>query len=114
MAFCNQRDQWITMGNLTAFLAILFAVALLVVCWRRLPAPCTFFALASLLLPLSYPTHSTPLLSLPRFMLVDFPLFIALAVVLVKRPVARWAVLAVMAAGLILLTTAFANGMWVA
>jgi hypothetical protein len=34
--------------------------------------------------------------------------------VLVKRPVARWAVLAAMVAGLILLTTVFANGMWVA
>jgi hypothetical protein len=108
------RDQWLTMGNLTAFLALLFAAALLVVCWRRLPASYTVFALVSLLLPLSYPTHSTPLLSLPRFVLVDFPLFIALAVVLVKRPLARWAVLAAMVAGLLLLTTIFANGMWVA
>jgi hypothetical protein len=109
-----QRDQWITMGNLTAFLALLFAAALLYVCWRRLPASYTVFALAALLLPLSFPTHSTPLLSLPRFVLVDFPLFIAFAVVLVKRPVARWAVLVVMVAGLILLTTTFASGMWVA
>ena len=108
------HDQWLTIGNLTAFLALLFAAALLVVCWRRLPASYTVFAIAALLLPLSYPTHSTPLLSLPRFVLVDFPLFIALAVVLVKRPVARWAVLVAMAAGLILLTTTFANGMWVA
>ena len=108
------HDQWLTMANLTAFLALLFAAALLFVCWRRLPASYTVFALAALLLPLSYPTHSTPLLSLPRFVLVDFPLFIAFAVVLLKRPVARWAVLAAMAAGLILLTTTFASGMWVA
>ena len=107
-------DQWLTMGNLTAFLALLFALGLLVVCWRRLPSSYTVFALVSLLLPLSFPTHSTPLLSLPRFVLVDFPLFVGLAIVLVKRPVARWAVLAVMVAGLILLTTTFANGMWVA
>lgn len=107
-------DGWLTIGNLTAFLALVFAVALLVVCWRRLPASYTVFAIVSLLLPLSYPTHSTPLLSLPRFVLVDFPLFIALAVVLVTRPVARWTVLAAMVAGLILLTTIFANGMWVA
>ena len=108
------RDQWLTVANLTAFLALLFAAALLVVCWRRLPASYTIFAFVSLLLPLSYPTHSTPLLSLPRFVLVDFPLFIALAVVLVKRPLARWTVLAAMLAGLVLLTTTFANGMWVA
>jgi len=110
----SYHDEWLTMGNLTAFLALLFAAALLVVCWRRLPSSYTLLALVSLVLPLSYPTRSTPLLSLPRFVLVDFPLFIALAVVLVKRPVARWAVLVAMAVGLILLTTTFANGMWVA
>jgi len=108
------RDQWLALGNLTAFLALVFAVVLLVVCWRRLPAAYTVFAVASLLLPLSYPTHSTPLLSLPRFVLVDFPLFVALAAVVVKRPVARWVTVAVMLAGLALLTTLFANGMWVA
>jgi hypothetical protein len=108
------HDQWLTLGNLTAFLALLFAAGLLVVCWRRLPAAYTVFALVALVLPLSYPTHATPLLSLPRFVLVDFPLFVALAVVLARRPVARWAVVLAMAAGLVLLTTLFANGMWVA
>ncbi len=83
-------------------------------CWRRLPAAYAILALVALVLPLSYPAPSTPLLSLPRFVLVDFPLFIALAVLLLHRPVARWAVLAVFVAGLILLTTTFANGMWVA
>ena len=108
------RDQWITMGNLTAFLALLFAVAVFVVCWRRLPSAYTVFAAVSLLLPLAYPTHGTPLLSFPRFVLVDFPLFIALALLVEKRPVARWALAGAFAAGLLLLTVVYANGMWVA
>jgi hypothetical protein len=108
------HDQWITMGNLTAFLALLFAVAVFIVCWRRLPSAYTVFAAVSLLLPLAYPTHGTPLLSFPRFVLVDFPLFIALALLVEKRPVARWALAGVFAAGLLLLTVVYANGMWVA
>jgi len=108
------RDQWITMGNLTAFLALVFAVAVFVVCWRKLPSAYTVFAAISLLLPLAYPTHGTPLLSFPRFVLVDFPLFIALALLVEKRPVARWALAGVFVAGLVVLTVVYANGMWVA
>jgi hypothetical protein len=108
------HDQWITMGNLTAFLALLFAVAVFVACWRRLPSAYTVFAAVALLLPLAYPTHGTPLLSFPRFVLVDFPLFIALALLVEKRPVARWALAGAFAAGLVLLTVVYANGMWVA
>ncbi|HEY5472935.1 MAG TPA: hypothetical protein VIK32_07060 [Candidatus Limnocylindrales bacterium] len=83
-------------------------------CWRRLPTAYTVFAVASLLIPLSYPTLSTPLLSLPRFVLIDFPLFIALASTLVHHRLTRWVVLAVMVLGLVLLTATFANDMWVA
>ena len=49
------RDQWLTMGNLTAFIALVLAIVLLVACWRKLPAAYTVFAVVSLLLPLSYP-----------------------------------------------------------
>ena len=108
------RAQWLTIGNLTAFVALVLALALVAVCWRRLPAPYTIMALVSLLVPLSYPTHSTPLLSMPRFALVVFPLFVALAVLLARHAVLRWLVLAVMVAGLVLFTAMFANGMWVA
>ena len=108
------RDQWLTMGNLTAFLGLVLALPLLVVCWRRLPSAYTALAAVTLLLPLSYPTHGTPLLSFPRFLLVAFPLFVALSVLVVSRPVLRWATLAALAAGLVVLTVVYANGMWVA
>jgi hypothetical protein len=108
------RDQWVTMGNLTAFLALVVALVLFALCWRRLPAGYTVLAAVTLLLPLSYPTHATPLLSFPRFLLVDFPVFVALAVVVVRRPVLRWAALTALTAGLIVFTVVYANGMWVA
>jgi hypothetical protein len=108
------HDQWLTLGNLTAFLALALAAILLVVCWRRLPAPYTVFAVVSLLLPLLYPTHGTPLLSFPRFALVDFPLFIGLALLVQGRPVLRWTLIAAFTAGLVVFTTIYANGMWVA
>ena len=108
------RDQWLTLGNLTAFIALVFALALLVACWRRLPSSYTVLAVVTLLLPLSYPTHGTPLLSFPRFLIVDFPVFVALGVLLVRRPVLRWAALAALTAGLVVFTVIYANGMWVA
>ena len=108
------RDQWLTLGNLTAFLALVFALVMLVACWRRLPSAYAVLAVVTLLLPLSYPTHGTPLLSFPRFLVVDFPVFIALAVLVVRRPVLRWAALTALTAGLLVFTVIYANGMWVA
>ena len=60
-----------------AFL-VLFAV-LTVVAWRRFGAPYGLFAALSLAIPLSVPSERWPLLSLPRFGLVVFPFFLALA-----------------------------------
>jgi hypothetical protein len=48
-------------------------------CWRRLPTAYTLYAVSGLLLPLSVPATSEPLKSLPRFMMLLFPLWIALA-----------------------------------
>jgi hypothetical protein len=54
-------------------------VILAVVAWRRLGPAYGVYAAASIALPLSNPENLTPLLSLPRFGLMVFPLFIALA-----------------------------------
>jgi hypothetical protein len=61
-----------------AFL-VLFTV-LTVVAWRRFGAPYGLFAALSLAIPLSVPSERWPLLSIPRFGLVIFPFFLALAV----------------------------------
>ena len=53
--------------------------------WRRLGAAYGVFVLASLALPLSDPLPGSPLLSMPRFALGVFPVFLALGL-LGERP----------------------------
>jgi hypothetical protein len=60
-----------------AFLVLFLVLAVLA--WRRLGAAYGVFAFASLAIPLSIPSSRWPLLSMPRFGLVIFPLFLALA-----------------------------------
>ena len=67
------------------FVALLFAAACLVFAFRRLPLPYGLFALLSLLLPLVEPARGQPLYSYHRFVLVVFPLFMALASLLSRR-----------------------------
>ena len=73
-----------------AFLLVFAWLAVLV--WRRLGAVYGVYAVASLVIPLSTPSGRFPLLSLPRFGLVIFPFFLALALV-GARPRAHAAIL---------------------
>jgi hypothetical protein len=72
--------------NAEGLVALILFVALAVVAWRRFGAPYGLFAAVSLAIPLSYPSSRWPLLSLPRFGLVIFPFFLALAAVAAGRP----------------------------
>jgi hypothetical protein len=72
--------------NLLLFAFLLAAVAMIVGVLRLLPLAYGAYALAALALPLSYPVASQPLMSLPRFLLVLFPLNMWLAVHLASRP----------------------------
>jgi Mannosyltransferase (PIG-V) len=85
------RAATLNLENL-AFL-VLF-VALTVLAWRRFGAPYGLFAAVSLAIPLSVPSEHWPLLSLPRFGLTIFPLFLALAA-LGGRPRVHTAILVV-------------------
>jgi hypothetical protein len=67
----------------TAFFS-LYAV-LGIFAWRRFGAPYGLMALIAVVAPAATPTHAYPLLSMPRFGLVAFPVFIALAT-LAERP----------------------------
>jgi SAM-dependent methyltransferase len=64
--------------NLEQLAFTLAFIGLAVYAWRRFGAPYGLFALGSLAIPLSVPTEEWPLLSLPRFGLGIFPLFLAL------------------------------------
>jgi hypothetical protein len=72
--------------NLMLFAFLAAAVPAVVGVVRRLPLAYGAYVIAALALPLSYPVSSQPLMSLPRFLLVLFPLGIWLAAWLAERP----------------------------
>ena len=80
------------------FAFLLAAVPAIVGVLRLLPLAYGAYVLAALALPLSYPVAPQPLMSLPRFLVVLFPLSMWLAAWLAARPRARLPVLAVSAA----------------
>src|SRR5581483_10772960 len=93
------------------FLALFLVLA--AVAWRRFGAPYGLFAAVSLAIPLSVPSHRWPLLSLPRFGLVLFPCFLALAA-LGGRPRAHTAIVVVSSVMLGVAVTQWALWQWVA
>jgi hypothetical protein len=95
-----------------AFLALF--LALTVVAWRRFGAPYGLFAAISLAIPLAYPSSRWPLLSLPRFGLVIFPFFLALAAVTAGKPRLHTAVVACSALFLGVAVVQWALWQWVA
>jgi hypothetical protein len=96
-------------ANLLEFCGLAAGVAMLVACWRRLPAAYTLYALAALLLPLMYSTTERPLYSMPRFIVVVFPLFIGAAAALATHRVWRWVVVGAFGAFLVASTVFFAS-----
>jgi len=96
-------------------LALLAAVAWLTwVAWRRLGAAHGAYAVATLAIVLSAPVEGFPLVSLPRFVLGDFPLFLALASLTADRPRARDALLWAFAAFGAAAAIGFSRGVWIA
>ena len=96
-------------ANLLEFTAFVAAVAMLVACWRKLPAAYTLYALAALLFPLLYSTTARPLYTLPRFIVVVFPLFVGVAAVLAPHRVWRWVVAGALGVLLVASTMLFAS-----
>jgi hypothetical protein len=81
---------------------------------RRLPLAYGAYVVAALALPLSYPVRAQPLMSLPRFLVVLFPLGIWLAAWLAQRPRAQTPALVVSGALMALFVAQFATWHWVA
>jgi hypothetical protein len=99
--------------NVIAFALLAIALALLVVGWRRLPAPYTAYALVAIVLPLCYPTDSRPLLSMARFVAVIFPLQVSAAGGLAQHSRARLATAVASLVGLGTLVVLFAEHVFV-
>jgi hypothetical protein len=99
--------------NLEGLVFLAIFIALAVVAWRRFGAPYGLYAALSLAIPLSVPSERWPLLSLPRFGLVVFPFFLALAV-LGGRPRVHLAIVSVSSILLGVAVAQWALWQWVA
>ncbi len=99
-------DDWLELVCTVLF------IALALIGLRRLPLYYSAFAIPPLLVPLFAPSTVHPLMSMPRFGLVLFPLFVVIALLIRDR---RQGVLlgALSTVGLILLTMQFAQWYWV-
>ena len=99
--------------NVEAFLFLVLFLFLAIVVWRRFGAVYGLFTACSLAIPLSSPNvRGWPLLSLPRFGLTIFPLFLALAV-LGKSPRVHSAIVGVSAIMLGLAVVQWALWQWI-
>jgi hypothetical protein len=99
--------------NLMLFATLVFAVVACVGVFRRLPRAYGAWVAASLVLPLSLPVTPQPLMSLPRFVAVLFPIFMWLAVVCDERR-STDLVAGAFAVGLGLFTAQYASWHWIA
>ncbi|HEX9481229.1 MAG TPA: hypothetical protein VF927_03925, partial [Solirubrobacteraceae bacterium] len=100
--------------NLIQFAFLAAAVPALVWALRRLPAAYGAYAIAALALPLSEPVRGQPLMSVPRFLVVLFPLSIAAGGWLADHPRARAPLLALSATAMVVFGAQFATWHWVA
>src|SRR5215210_807179 len=98
--------------NVMLFATLVFAVVACVGVFRRLPRWYGVWVAASLVLPLTFPVTPQPLMSLPRFVSVLFPIFMWLAVVCEERRVTDL-VVAASAVGLGLFTAQYASWHWI-
>jgi hypothetical protein len=100
--------------NLMLFAFLLAAVPMVLGALRRLPLAYGAYVLAALALPLSYPVAAEPLMSLPRFEVVLFPLAIWAGAWLADRPRARLPALLGSALLMAFFVAEFATWHWVA
>ena len=71
------------------------------------------YSAATIVLYLSAPAAVVPLVSEPRFLLADFPLFVTLAVLAGEHPRLRTGIVTSFAAVGLLAAVGFAHGTWV-
>ncbi|HEV2723018.1 MAG TPA: mannosyltransferase family protein [Thermoleophilaceae bacterium] len=99
--------------NLMLFGFLAFGLCAAVGVLRRLPFAYGAYVTAALMLPLSYPVGPQPLMSLPRFLAVLFPIFMWLALFCEERRITGHAT-ALSAVVLCLFVSQFAGWYWVA
>jgi hypothetical protein len=92
-------------GDIILTLCVIVPLALV---WRRIAWPFLAYGVLSVLMPLSYAIPARPLVSVPRYFVVVFPAFWAMALLL-DRPFPRRAVLFLSVAGFVIASLSFMN-----
>lgn len=110
----DQHALQIAWWNAVHLLVLVPVAWLTWIAWRRLGAALGLYALSTLVLILTFPSTGFPLISLPRFVVTDFPVLIALASVIQGRPSLRTGVLVALGALSAIAGVAFSRGIWVA
>ena len=99
--------------NLELFAFLVLGLVAVVGVLRRLPRAYGAYVVAALALPLSFPVGPQPLMSMPRFLAVLFPLFMWLALAC-RTPRRRAVVLTLLGLGLVVYTARYATWHWIA
>jgi hypothetical protein len=100
--------------SITNAVVLVAVVVLIALGWRRLTAPYNAYATLALIFVLLNPVAGQPLASIPRYALVIFPLYIAVAACTERRPLLRASIVFLCLVGLAWLTTRFVLFAWVA
>lgn len=101
-------------ANLIGLASLVVVGLCLAYALRRLPPAYSLYGVAAAVYPLLFPARYVPLLSYPRFTVVVFPVFVALAVFTRDKPRAHAAIVLAMVLALLALTARFALFDWVA
>ena len=109
----EHRDQWAS-WNVVHLVLLAAALWLTWIAWRRLGAALALYSLTLIVIVLTSPADLVPLVSLPRFLLADFPLFMVLAALSATRPHLRATLLVGFAAVGGAAAVAFAHHVWIA
>ncbi len=84
------------------------------VAWKRLGPAFGLYSLTTLAIVLSVPSKGFPLVSLPRFLMGDFPVLLAIAALVRDRPGWRTGVLVAFGSLSAVAGVAFAHNIWIA
>jgi hypothetical protein len=108
------QAQQVELWNVVHLVVLALAAWLTWVAWTRVSQAAGLYSLATLVLVLSAPSRGFPLVSLPRFLLADFPIVLAAATVVRDHPRARHGIVTAFAATSALASVAFSRGGWIA
>lgn len=107
------KPEQFAIWNVVQLALLLAACALTWLCWKKVDRAAALYSAATIVLFLSAPAAVVPLVSEPRFLLADFPLFVTLAVLSEERPRLRTIVIVSFAAVGLIAAVGFAHGTWV-